>query len=132
MEEALKLFALPRVVGQLDEIDIICTKGKFGPYLKYGDKNIALPRGTDPLKVDFATCSALVTESLKSTKGGCIAEYCNGTIQVIDGSYGPFIKCEGKNYRLPQGTDARMLSEEQCKEIIANSEPTGKRKGRRK
>ena len=132
LEEALKLFALPRVVGQLDGIDIICTKGKFGPYLKYGDKNIALPRGTDPLKVDFATCSALVTESLKSTKGGCIAEYCNGTIQVIDGSYGPFIKCEGKNYRLPQGTDARMLSEEQCKEIIANSEPTGKRKGRRK
>ena len=132
LEEALKLFALPRVVGQLDDIDIICTKGKFGPYLKYGDKNIALPRGTDPLKVDFATCSALVTDSLKSTKGGCIAEYCNGTIQVIDGSYGPFIKCEGKNYRLPQGTDARMLSEEQCKEIIANSEPTGKRKGRRK
>ena len=132
LEEALKLFALPRVVGQLDGIDIICTKGKFGPYLKYGDKNIALPRGTDPLKVDFATCSALVTDSLKSTKGGCIAEYCNGTIQVIDGSYGPYIKCEGKNYRLPQGTDARMLSEEQCKEIIANSEPTGKRKGRRK
>ena len=132
LEEALKLFALPRVVGQLDGINIICTKGKFGPYLKYGDKNIALPRGTDPLKVDFATCSALVTDSLKSTKGGCIAEYCNGTIQVIDGSYGPYIKCEGKNYRLPQGTDARMLSEEQCKEIIANSEPTGKRKGRRK
>ena len=132
LEEALKLFALPRVVGQLDGIDIICTKGKFGPYLKYGDKNIALPRGTDPLKVDFATCSALVTDSLKSTKGGCIAEYCNGTIQVIDGSYGPYIKCEGKNYRLPQGTDARLLSEEQCKEIIANSEPTGKRKGRRK
>ena len=132
LEEALKLFALPRVVGQLDGIDIICTKGKFGPYLKYGDKNIALPRGTDPLKVDFATCSALVTDSLKSTKGGCIAEYCNGTILVIDGSYGPYIKCEGKNYRLPQGTDARMLSEEQCKEIIANSEPTGKRKGRRK
>ena len=132
LEEALKLFALPRVVGQLDGIDIICTKGKFGPYLNYGDKNIALPRGTDPLKVDFATCSALVTDSLKSTKGGCIAEYCNGTIQVIDGSYGPYIKCEGKNYRLPQGTDARLLSEEQCKEIIANSEPTGKRKGRRK
>ena len=73
LEEALKLFELPRTVGQYNGIDIVCTKGRFGPYIKYGDKNISLPRGTDPT----------------------------------------------------------TLTEDKCKEIIATSEPTGKKKRRK-
>ena len=130
LAEALKLFELPRTVGQHYGIDIICTKGRFGPYLKYGDKNIALPRGTDPLKVDLATCAALVDESLNNAKGGVIAEYTESDIQVINGSYGPYIKHAGNNYRIPRGTDAQQLTEEQCKDIIANSEPTGRKRRR--
>ena len=130
LEEALKLFELPRTVGQLNGIDIICTKGRFGPYLKYGDKNIALPRGTDPLKVNLETCTALIDESSNSARGGVIAEYSESDIQVINGSYGPYIKHAGQNYRIPKGTDAQTLTEEQCKEIIANSEPTGRRRRR--
>ena len=130
LEEALKLFELPRTVGQYNGIDIICTKGRFGPYLKYGDKNIALPRGTDPLKVDLATCTALIEESVNNSRGGVLAEYTSSDIQVINGSYGPYIKHAGKNYRISKGTDAQSLTEEQCKEIIANSEPTGRKKKR--
>ena len=130
LEEALKLFELPRTVGQHNGIDIICTKGRFGPYLKYGDKNIALPRGTDPLKVDLATCTSLIEESANNARGGVLAEYTDSDIQVINGSYGPYIKHAGKNYRLPKGTDAQSLTEAQCKEIIANSEPTGRKKKR--
>ena len=130
LEEALKLFELPRTVGQHNSIDIICTKGRFGPYLKYGDKNIALPRGTDPLKVDLATCVALIEESVNNSRGGVLAEYTDSDIQVINGSYGPYIKHAGKNYRIPKGADAQSLTEEQCKEIIANSEPTGRKKRR--
>lgn len=132
LEEALKLFELPRTVGQFEGIDIICTKGKFGPYIKYGTKNISLPKGTDPLKVDLDTCISLVLASLSSSGNGLIAEFKDSDIQVLNGSYGPYIKHAGQNYRLPKGTDAQTLTEEQCKEIIANSEPTGKRKGRRK
>ena len=132
LEEALKLFELPRTVGQHDGIDIICTKGKFGPYIKYGTKNISLPKGTDPLKVDLATCVDLVKASLSNAGNGIIAEFKDSDIQVLNGSYGPYIKHAGQNYRLPKGTDAQSLTEDQCKEIIANSEPTGKRKGRRK
>ena len=130
LEEALKLFELPRTVGQLDGIDIVCTKGRFGPYIKYGDKNISLPKGTDPLKIDLAACTALISESLNNTKGGIIAEYQASDIQVIDGSYGPYIKHAGSNYRIPKGTDPATLTEEKCKEIIASSEPTGRKKRR--
>ena len=131
LEEALKLFELPRTVGQYEGIDIICTKGRFGPYLKYGVKNVALPRGTDPLKIDLDTCIRLVGESLAGSKGGVIAEFKDSDIQVLNGSYGPYIKHAGRNYKLPKGTDAQTLTEEQCKSIIANSEPTAQKKGRK-
>ena len=131
LEEALKLFELPRTVGQLGGIDIICTKGRFGPYIKYGDKNVSLPRGTDPLKVDLDTCIKLIEDSLNKTSGGIIAEYKDSDIQVIDGSYGPYIKHAGSNYKLPKGTDPTTLTEDRCKEIIASSEPTGRKKKRK-
>ena len=131
LEEALKLFELPRNVGQYKGIDIICTKGRFGPYMKYGDKNISLPRGTDPLKVDLDTCIKLIEDSLNKKTGGIIAEYKESDIQVIDGNYGPYIKHAGSNYKIPKGTDPAALTEEKCKEIISNSEPTGRKKRRK-
>ena len=130
LEEALKLFELPRTVGQHNGIDIICTKGRFGPYIKYGDKNVSLPRGTDPLKVDLDTCIKLVEESASKKTGGIIHEFKESDIQVIDGAYGPYIKCGKSNYRIPKGTDATTLTEEKCKEIINSSEPTGRKKKR--
>ena len=131
LEEALKLFELPRTVGQHDGIDIICTKGRFGPYIRYGDKNISLPRGTDPLKVDLATCVKLIEDSLNNKSGGIISEFKDSDIQVINGAYGPYIKHAGSNYKIPKGTDAETLTEDKCKEIIETIEPTGRKKRRK-
>ena len=131
LEEAVKLFELPRNVGQHNGIDIICTKGRFGPYIRYGDKNISLPRGTDPLKIDLESCIKLIDESLNKKSGGIIAEYTESDIQVIDGNYGPYIKHAGSNYKIPKGTDPTTLTEDKCKEIINSSEPTGCKKRRK-
>ena len=131
LEEALKLFELPRTVGQHEGIDIICTKGRFGPYIKYGDRNISLPRGTDPLKIDLQTCISLISESQEKKSGEVLAEYTDSDIQVINGAYGPYIKHAGSNYKIPKGTDPSTLDEEKCKEIISTSEPTGRKKRRK-
>ena len=131
LEEALKLFELPRTVGQHEGIDIICTKGRFGPYIKYGDRNVSLPRGADPLKVDIETCIKLIEESISKKAGGIISEFKDSDIQVINGAYGPYIKHAGSNYKIPKGTDAETLTEDKCKEIIASTEPTGRKKRRK-
>ena len=130
LEEALKLFELPRNVGQHNGIDIVCTKGRFGPYLKYGDKNVSLPRGTDPLKVDLDTCIRLIEESADKKTGSIIHEFKESDIQVINGAYGPYIKYGKSNYRIPKGVEATALTEDKCKEIINSSEPTGRKKKR--
>ena len=131
LEEALKLFELPRTVGKYEDVDIVCTKGRYGPYIKYGDKNISLPRGTDPLKVDLDTCIKLIAESADKKSGGIIAEYADSDIQVLNGAYGPYIKHAGSNYKLPKGIDPQDLTEDKCKEIISSTEPTGRKKRRK-
>ena len=131
LEEAVKLFELPRTVGQYGGIDVICTKGRFGPYIKYGTKNVSLPRGTDPLKIDLDTCIGLIKDTLNKNTGGILAEFKDSDIQVINGAYGPYIKHAGSNYKIPKDIEASSLTEDKCKEIIAGSEPTGRKKRRK-
>lgn len=127
LEDAVKLFMLPRNVGKFNDIDIIATKGRFGPYLKYGDKNVSLPRGKDPLTVTLEECiDAINANSEKTAANTVISDFTESGIQVINGRYGPYLKQDGKNYKIPKDTDALSLTEEACKEIIAASEPTKK------
>jgi len=127
LEEALKLFELPRTVGQIEGVDVVVTKGKFGPYIKYGERNVALPRGKDPLKVTLEECGKVISEaSVQQAVNTVMAEFPSG-IQIINGRYGPYIKFNGSNYKLPKGTDAASLDEPKCKEIIDSSTPTEKK-----
>lgn len=132
LEDACRLFLLPRTVGQYNGTDIIATKGKYGPYIKYGDRNMSLPRGKGPLTVTVDECVALIEK--EAAKGGgneVMLEFSGKGIQVINGRYGPYIKQDGKNYKIPKDVDAGTLTEEKCMEIISSESPT-KRQFRRK
>ena len=131
LEDALKLFQLPRTVGKYKNVNVVALKGMFGPFIKYGDKNFSIPRGKDPLTITLEECSGIIEEGLnKSAANPVMAEYKDSDIQVINGRYGPYIKHAGSNYKIPKGTDAARLTEEACLEIINNSKPT--EKGRRR
>ncbi len=121
LEEALKLFSLPRTVGALDGKDIVIRKGRFGAYLQWDGQNFSLPRGTDPLKITLGECEALIK---KAPAKGPLHQW--GEITVLVGPYGPYIKASGKNYKLPKGTDPDTITEQQCREIISQGAPTRK------
>lgn len=130
LEDALKMFQLPRTVGEYNGVEVIALKGRFGPFLKYGDRNFSIPRGKDPLKITLDECAAIIEDGLSKTAANSVmAEYKGSDIQVINGRYGPYIKHAGSNYKIPKETDAATLTEAACLEIINNSKPT--EKGRR-
>lgn len=130
LEDALKMFQLPRTVGEYNGVKVIALKGRFGPFLKYGDRNFSIPRGKDPLKITLDECAAIIEDGLSKTAvNSVMAEYKDSDIQVINGRYGPYIKHAGSNYKIPKETDAATLTEAACLEIINNSKPT--EKGRR-
>ncbi len=129
LEEALKLFELPRTVGEHEGVPVIATKGKYGPYLKYGDRNVKLPRGADPLKISLEECVRLIAEEdAAPAANAVIAEW--GDIRIINGRYGPYLKSGEENYRIPKGTDAGKLTLADCQAIIEKSSPTAKGKRR--
>ena len=130
LEDALKMFQLPRTVGEYNGIQVVARKGPYGAFLKYGDRNFSIPRGKDPLKITLDECAAIIEEGLNKTAANAVmAEYKDSDIQVINGRYGPYIKHAGSNYKIPKETDAATLTEAACLEIINNSKPT--EKGRR-
>ena len=126
LEEALKLFELPRTVGEWEGIPVIATKGRFGPYLKYGERNVKLPRNADPLKITLEACVRLIGEEKTAAPAAnpVIAEW--GDIKIVNGRYGPYIKAGEANYRIPKGTDVSKLKEADCQSIIESSQPTSK------
>lgn len=131
LEDALKMFQLPRTVGEYNGVEVIALKGRFGPFLKYGDRNFSIPRGKDPLKITLDECAAIIEDGLSKTAANSVmAEYKDSDIQVINGRYGPYIKHAGSNYKIPKETDAATLTEAVCLEIINDSKPT--EKGRRR
>ena len=133
LEEALRLFSLPRTVGQYEGTDIIATKGRFGPYLKFGDRNVSLPKGTDPIRVTLEECIEIINKAAARPEKQIISDFTASGIQIIAGNYGPYIKFDGNNYRIPKGADAAALTEDDCRKIIEEGAPTGryKRKGRK-
>ncbi|MBQ1938232.1 MAG: type I DNA topoisomerase [Bacteroidales bacterium] len=132
LEQALQLFLLPRKVGEYKGIEIIATKGRFGPYLKYGDKNIALPRSAQAESITLEKCIELIDSQQNKAAEGPIAHFEASGIQVLNGRYGAYIKANNVNYKIPRGYKAEALTEEDCKKIIAESTPTSKTRRRTK
>ena len=127
LEEALKLFELPRTVGRYNDVDVIAMRGRFGPLLKYGDKNFSLPRGKNPVTVSLEECETIIEEGLnKAPANAVLASFEASDIQVINGRYGPYIKHAGANFRIPKDTDVTALTEADCQSIINNTKSTSK------
>ena len=125
LEEAVKLFALPRVVGHLDGQEIITSSGRFGPYVKYAGKFVSLAKGQDPYTLTEAQAIALIEESRNKDVKKVIADFPNSGIQILNGRYGPYLKRGKDNFKLPRKQDPATLTEEECLAIISKA---GKKK----
>ena len=119
LEEALKLLEFPRNVGRYEDADIVILKGRYGPYIKYGEKNISLPKGADPLRISLEQCTKLVQDALSGVSANqVLRDFTEAGISVLNGRYGPYIKYDGRNFRIPRGKDAAALTLDECRQII--------------
>lgn len=124
LEEALKLFQLPRTVGQFEGSDVVIGAGRFGPYVLHNKKYVSLPKTENPLKVSLETAIELIEQKRQQEKERHIKSFeQDEKMEVLNGRYGPYIAYDGKNYRLPKiwHDKAADISYEQCMEIIQNT-----------
>ena len=123
LEEALELFALPRAVGTYEGQPMTSAIGRFGPYIKWGTAFVSLPRdaGYDVFSITEGQASELVAAKLEQIKNRNINafDYNGKTIEVLKGQYGPYIKFNGSNFKIPKwGKDATDLTLADCVAII--------------
>jgi len=123
LEDALKLFRLPRTVGEYGGVPIVAMRGRYGPYIKCGDRSVSLPRGKAPESISLEECIKLLESAAdKSSAPTVLKEW--GEMKILAGKYGPYLKYGDSNYKLPKGSDPSALNEADCLKIIAESSPT--------
>ena len=132
LEEALKLFELPRTVGEYNGKVIVAAVGRFGPYIRHDGKFISLGKLYDPHTVDLETAINLIEEHARKEAEKFIAHFEAEDIQVLNGRFGAYLKHGGENYKLPKGTDAHSLDAAACLEIIARTKPSGSKAAKKK
>ncbi|MGD0583704.1 MAG: type I DNA topoisomerase [Bacteroidales bacterium] len=124
LDEALKLFRLPRSLGEHDGEDLVAGIGKFGPYIRYKGKFYSLKKGTDdPYLVTKERALEVISEKNESEKQKIISNF--GEIKVVNGRYGPYITSGGHNYRIPKGTEPASLTKDGCLKIMESNNKSG-------
>ncbi len=131
LEEAIDLFKLPRQLGTYEDKVVTVAIGRFGPYVRHDGVFVSLGE-YDPMTIELDACIQLIEMKRKSDAEKHIHTFDKEepVIQVLHGRWGPYIKMEKKNYKIPKDVDAESLDRISCEEIIKNQPK--KTKGRAK
>jgi DNA topoisomerase-1 len=127
LEEALKLFSLPRTLGK-DEQDneVSSSIGRFGPYIKIGSTFVSI-KGQDPHTIDLETALGIFKEEQAKKAARTIKTFEGSPVKVLNGRYGPYVTDGKTNGKIPKGTEPSSLTLEQCEAILKES-PSKKRR----
>lgn len=135
LEEALKLFELPRSVGEFEDKDVSVGTGRFGPYIKHNGKFISLPKGYDPYSVDLDSAISLIEDKRKKDAEKLIKTFTeDADLQILNGRYGPYIAYQKTNYKIPKGTVPADLDFDAAMKIVkaTGEKPATKTKAKSK
>lgn len=116
LQEAMDLFKLPAVLGQFDDKEVSVNIGRFGPYVKWGEDFISIPKGVDPFSVELDTAIQLINE--KQQADAPIYVYDEKPVTKGKGRFGPFIKWNDMFINVPRRYDFDNLSNENITELI--------------
>ncbi len=128
LETALELFKLPRKLGETpDGLAVSASIGRFGPYVRYGDKYVSIRGDDDPYTIELPRALELIEEKKIADANRIILDFEDDGIQVLNGRYGPYITDKKKNARVPKDRDPKSLTLEECKELLAAAPERGRR-----
>ena len=116
LEDALELFKLPFELKDFEGQSVTIGVGRFGPYVKWGETYISIPKGEDPLSVDQKRAEEIIGE--KKLADAPIASYKGEPITKGTGRFGPFIKYQSIFINVPKRYDFDNLSQSDINELV--------------
>ena len=134
LEDALKLFELPREVGEFEGKQVIAAVGRFGPYLRHDGKFVSIPKDLSPTSITIEEAEELIKAKREADSNKVIKIFDEDPeMQILNGRYGVYIAYKKNNYKIPKAiTEPSALTYKEVKEIIEKQEASPKRTTRAK
>ena len=135
LEEALKLFDLPRTVGEFEGGEVVAAVGRFGPYLRHKGAFTSIPKssGLTPEEITLQEAIELIEEKRRKDAASLLKSFPEDPdIAIRDGRWGAYIKAGKKNYKLTkeQKADPTKLTYAEVVAIIVEQDKETPKKGR--
>ncbi|MBQ7237264.1 MAG: type I DNA topoisomerase [Bacteroidales bacterium] len=129
LEEALKLFQLPKTLGDFEGAPLTVAVGRFGPYIQNQGKYYSLPKGINPLDIELDEAIHIIEEKRQEDSKKLMRTFEEDPeLQMLNGRFGPYLSKKGKNYRLPHNKDLETITYAECLAIIATAEKVAEKK----
>lgn len=136
LEEALKLFELPRYLGDYEDKKVEVNTGRFGPYVKHNSKFFSLKpkEGDEIATITLDRAIELIEAKREADKNKFIKafETEDPIIEILNGRWGPYIKQGKENFKIPKEVEVDKLTLEDVKKIISETGSKAKSKSKTK
>lgn len=134
LEEALKLFELPKTIGELEGEPVTVAVGRFGPYVKLGSLFVSIPKTIDPFSITLEEATELIDKKRDAEANKLIKSFPEMPgLEVLNGRYGPYLAYKpsgsgkAENFKIPKNKDAAQLSLAEAQKIMAESSQSAKK-----
>ena len=119
LEEVLKLFEYPRILGEYEGQEVSVAVGRFGPYVKHGNAFFGLAKTDNPATIDIERAIEIIGEKRQKDMENTIVTFENDPeMKVLNGRFGPYVSYKKKNYRIAKDTDPKTLTYEDCLKLV--------------
>ena len=123
LEEALKLFDLPRTLGDFEGKTVVVGIGRFGPYIRHDGKYVSLPKEFTPQGVSLEDAIMLIQQKREQESQRFIKKFDeDDELELLNGRFGPYIAYKKKNYKLPKGSEPASLTFADCMKIVEDAD----------
>ena len=121
LDEAVKLFELPRELGEFEGQLVTIGVGHYGPYVKHNGKYASIPKEMSPTSVTLDQAVAIILAQREAEAKKVLKTFDEEPdLKVMNGRYGPYIVYKKQNVKIPKGKNAEELTLDECREIVSD------------
>lgn len=138
LEEALKLFDLPRTIGEFEGKPVTASSGRFGPYVHHDKLFVSIPKDMSPHTITLEEAEELIARKREAEANKLIKKFDElPDVEILNGRFGPYIALHKQgvkktvNYKIPKGTDPKSLTADEVKELMEKQDAAPKTKRRK-
>lgn len=120
LDEALKLFEYPKLLGKYEDNDVTVAIGRFGPYVKHNKLFVSIPKDIEPAALTLDEAVQLINDKRQAQANRIVRTFDEDPdMQILNGRFGIYIAYKGSNYKIPKTvSDPAALSLAECLELV--------------